>query len=101
MVYDTTVHKFKVEIMVDGGKLIAEITQNGVAVNNAEVYFNNTYNGNTPKPDSPKDPGKVVNTGDTTSNTPYIALMGASAAGLIAVLFLMKKKKDEEDEAEA
>lgn len=103
MTYDTTVHKFEIEIVVDTeGKLVAKIKQNGATVSTAEVYFNNTYSGKTTVPDEPTDPGKTVvvpNTGDTTNTVLYADLMVLSAAALLVILFAKKRKKDSDKEA--
>ena len=105
MEYDQRTYTVEVTVNYVAEQLVTSIKQNSTAVDNVIVHFNNSYSGNVPKPDSPIDPGKVVNinpnTGDTTNNIPYIIFMAASAVGLIAVLLLMKKEKDEEDEAEA
>ncbi len=104
MTYDTTVHKAEVTLVVVNGELKAEIVLDGVSVENAEVKFNNTYNGNTPKPDEPDEPGETIivenkpNTGDNSNIVLYISLITVSAV-LIAVLVILHKKRGNKAEA--
>jgi len=108
MVYDNTVYNISVTVGFDGQNLVTTITQNGHAVSDALVQFNNTYNGNVPKYDPPKDPGKTVtvdyvpNTGDTTNPTLWgiVALGALAGAGVTGIVTFRKKKEDKETENE-
>jgi LPXTG-motif cell wall-anchored protein len=50
-----------------------------------------------PAPPEPIDPDDGSDTGDSTNMTPWIVLMSVSTIGLIAVIFLRKKRNDEAD----
>jgi len=109
MTYDATVHKLKIVLTKDTatGRLNATVYQNGTEMtgvdDKAEFVFNNTYSGTTPKPDNPEDPGKTVvvvpNTGDTTNTMLYVIVMAISGAALLGILFIRKRRLNNQEEA--
>lgn len=105
MKYDTTVHTLEVRLVAEDGKLKAELTLDGQPVEEANIRFNNTYNGTKPKEDKPRDPGKTVTvtnipqTGDSANVILYAGL-GIGCILLVAVLLIWNKKKNKKEETE-
>ena len=100
MKYDKSKYEIQVKVYADNGFIRTEVTQQGTnlgLVSSTEVNFLNKYSG--PEVPTNPDPGKPVivpNTGDTTDNMLYLSLMAISAALAVAIFFIIKKRKDEE-----
>lgn len=97
MVYDTTKYEIELEVKVNSeGKLIVTKKDSDVAVSKIDFTFTNTFNGSEDVPEKPVDPTPSVvvpNTGDD-SNVPLYGAMMLICALLMAILFVVQKKRE-------